>query len=253
MTILLNKISGAFSPATIISDLKSLNYKQIGFLGCMLATMLSLSLYWGDGVIGILAGLTGVTCVVLVNLKKMSNFAWGFINCLLYGYVAYTASYYGDVMLNWLFYLPLQVIGAYMWYDILEDNDIKVQKITSLLTLSQLVLGSVITVLIYSLALTKLGGALSLVDATTTTLSVLATYFMVKGYREQWLCWIIVNVLSIFMWVQIVASSGGEEGVSVLIMWCMFLINALYGTYTWFSSYTSNQIKMSDNYGLSDS
>lgn len=240
------QISQAFTPKTIIQDLMSLNIKQSSFLLMMLTVMGSLSVYWGDGVLGMLAGLTGVTCVFLVNMKKLSNFAWGFINCTLYGWVAYTASYYGDFMLNWFFYLPAQLIGAYMWYDLLENDGIRVKKITSLATLSKIALGTIGTVIIYSMLLTKMGGSLTLVDATTTTLSILATYFMVKGYREQWLCWIVVNVLSIYMWINVVTASNGSEGVGVLIMWVMFFLNSVYGTYTWFKS--TNTLPTSQQY-----
>ena len=228
----ISKLTKAFLPSTIITDLKTLTLPQASFMGLMLIIMVGLSVYWGDNTVGLLAGVTGVICVFMVNMRKMSNFAWGLINSILYGYVAYTASYYGDVMLNWLFYLPVQLIGAYFWYDLLKEDTITVRKISSVKTGIILVLLSICTVLLYSSVLTYLGGALTLVDATTTTLSVLATFFMIKGFREQWVCWIIINILSIYMWVQAVIGTG--EGAGVLIMWIMFLMNSLYGAYNWF-------------------
>lgn len=232
--ITLNGMATAFSPKTILQDIKALNQKQTGFLLLMLGTMLSLSLYWGDSLVGIYAGMTGVTCVFLVNMKKISNFSWGVVNCILYGYIAYNASYYGDTMLNWLFYLPAQFIGAYMWAGLLDKCDIKVKRVESFNTLIRLIVGAVSLVLLYAIALQKLGGNLSVVDATTTVLSVLATFFMVKGYREQWVCWITVNLLSIYMWLQVYFTTG--EGAGVIVMWVMFLMNSIYGAYTWFKS-----------------
>lgn len=227
-------LTKAFSPSMVITDLSSLSKTQVGFLLTLLITMSGLSYYWQAGVIETMAGITGVTCVFLVNMKKLSNFLFGFINCLLYGYVAYQASYYGDTMLNWMFYLPIQLIGAYYWAKSMEGGEVVSRKITSVKVLSTLAVVTMLTVFAYSTLLSLIGGSLSTVDATTTTLSVLATYFMVKGYREQWVCWIIVNILSIFMWVQSYLIDG--EGISVLIMWVMFLVNSVYGCYTWFKS-----------------
>ncbi|AGH32133.1 PnuC-like nicotinamide mononucleotide transport [Vibrio phage 11895-B1] len=224
----------AFTPSTIIKDLTSLTVGQVSFLSAMLVTMLGLSLYWQDSMVSMVSGVTGVICVFLVNMRKLSNFFWGFINCSLYGYVAYTASYYGDTMLNWVFYLPIQLVGAYMWSAQMNGNEVVSRKIKSLNTLFVLLAGSITTVLVYSQALQMIGGKLSIVDATTTTLSVLATYFMVKGYREQWVCWIVVNILSIYMWVQNFITNG--DGYGVLIMWVMFLTNSVYGCYTWFKA-----------------
>ena len=224
----------AFSPTQVFKDFKSLNMKQLGFLAVMITTMLGLSIYWEDTLVSIVSGVTGVICVFLVNMRKLSNFLFGFVNCTLYGYVAYTAQYYGDTMLNWIFYLPIQLIGAYMWAKNMEDGDMVSLKIDSIKTLLLICLGTLLTVGLYSQALSLLGGKLSIVDATTTTLSILATYFMVKGYREQWICWIVVNILSIFMWVQNFLANG--DGYGVLIMWVMFLANSIYGCYTWFKN-----------------
>ncbi|HHB9680552.1 TPA: nicotinamide riboside transporter PnuC [Vibrio cholerae] len=230
----ITQFTKAFTPQTIINDLKSLSLRQMLFLFGMIGTMLGLSLYWQDTLISMVSGVTGVICVFLVNMRKLSNYFWGFINCALYGYVAYTAQYYGDTMLNWMFYLPIQIIGAHMWASQMSNEDMVSRKITSLKTLALLTIGSIITVIVYSQGLSLVGGELSSVDATTTTLSILATYFMVKGYREQWVCWIIVNLLSIYMWVQNALVS--DTGYGVLIMWAMFLTNSIYGCYTWFKA-----------------
>lgn len=224
----------AFMLPTIINDFKTLSYKQLSFLGAMIVTMLGLSFYWQDNTISIISGVTGVVCVFMVNMRKLSNYFWGFINCALYGYVAYTASYYGDTMLNWMFYLPIQLIGAYYWAKDMDGEEVTCRKISSLRTLTIIASTTIITVFVYSQLLSLVGGKLSTIDATTTTLSVLATYFMVKGYREQWVCWIIVNVLSIYMWAINFMTNG--DSISVLIMWVMFLTNAVYGCYTWFKA-----------------
>ena len=64
MTSTFKGLSKAFMPTTIIKDLTSLSYIQLASLFSMISIMVGLSLYWGDSAIGIVAGITGVTCVV---------------------------------------------------------------------------------------------------------------------------------------------------------------------------------------------
>ena len=55
---------------------------------------------------------------------------------------------------------------------------------------------------------------------------------MILRYTEQWLVWIIINVLSIIMWVLTLGSSGGNVW-SIVIMWTAFLVNSVYGYVNW--------------------
>lgn len=247
MNLLLQSLQSSFSPKTIFKDLVSLTKFQGLFLTSMIVIMLSLSLYWNDNLIGIIAGITGVLCVFMVNMRKLSNFFWGFINCVLYGYVAYTANYYGDMMLSWGFYLPFQFIGVAMWYNSMHgDTEIVAKRIKGFKTiLIMLIVGSIVT-LGYSQLLEMMGGKLTIIDATTTVLGVIATFFMAKGYREQWICWIIVNIMSIYMWV--ISSMSTGDGYGVLIMWVMFLFNSIYGSYTWFKSCSDQENKQENKH-----
>lgn len=230
------KAVDAFNPIRIVNDLASLNIKQLGFLGVLLAAMVGLSMHWGDSPLGYLASVTGVICVFLVNMRKLSNYFWGVINVTAYGYVSYQASYLGDFTLNIFFYLPIQFIGAYMWATRMDtiDSNVVARKITDFKTVITLALVSVVVTWAYSIVLGYLGGNLPLVDSTTTVLAVLASWFMVYGYREQWVVWIVINVLSIGMWAYRYTESG--EGIAIMIMWCVFLANSIYGAYTWFKA-----------------
>lgn len=66
-------------------------------------------------VIGSLAGITGVLCVVLVAKGSIWNYAFGLVNVSLYAWISYKAALYGDAGLNALYYLPMQFIGWWQW------------------------------------------------------------------------------------------------------------------------------------------
>ena len=66
-------------------------------------------------VLGSLAGITGVLCVVLVAKGSIWNYAFGLVNVSLYALISYKAALYGDAALNAFYYLPMQFIGWWQW------------------------------------------------------------------------------------------------------------------------------------------
>ena len=96
----------------------------------------------------------------------------------------------------------------------------------------QLVLIIVVSSIIYSYVLHALGGKQVRIDSIAVVLSVAAQLLMVKRYVEQWALWILVNVLSITLWLIILIKSGGNDW-SMLVMWSAFLLNSVYGYMNW--------------------
>lgn len=197
--------------------------------------MIALSLFWKENLIGFICSVTGVICVALVSKGSIKNYWFGIINVITYAYLALQANYMGEVMLNALFYLPMQFIGLYMWNKNLKKNvEIQVKK----LSISQWLygsLGTLIVIGIYGLVLIKLGSNLPFIDSTTTILSIIAMILMNARYSEQWLLWIIINVFTIYLWLMSYLSTG--ESISILIMWCIYLINSIYGCIKWNATY----------------
>lgn len=191
-----------------------------------------------DTLIGLLASLTGMLSVVLVAKGKTWNYYPGIINVVLYAFVAYGQKYYGEVMLNLLYFLPMQFIGLIMWRrnGVSEEkrNDVKVAVMTNRARLywSLLCLAATIA---YAWVLKAMGGALPFIDSLTAVLSIVAMIFMVKRYVEQWVVWIIIDVLTIYMWL--VAFMGDGNDVSILVMWIAYLANAIYGWLNWRAQY----------------
>lgn len=210
------------------------NWTKIDYIWLLIAnaTILGLSLFWGDGPIAIISAMTGVTCVIFVSKQMMLNYYVGAINVALYAYLAFSAKLYGDFMLNAIYYFPMQFIGIYMWSKAKSKTEGEIE--SKKLTYPQrwkLGVISLISIALYSLVLKTIGGNIPVIDATSTVLSVIAMILMVKQYLEQWYLWIIVNTVSIIMWA--ISLSYGVGDQATLIMWVIYLLNSLYGLYNW--------------------
>ena len=86
-------------------------------------------------------------------------------------------------------------------------------------------------VLVYGLLLSKLGGSLPFVDSTSTVLSVVAQILCIKRMTEQWIMWIAVDVVTVVMWI--FAFFNGGESVATLLMWSVYLLNAVFMYIRW--------------------
>ncbi|MDO5558979.1 MAG: nicotinamide riboside transporter PnuC [Oscillospiraceae bacterium] len=178
-------------------------------------------------IINSLAAICGIFCVVLCAAGKKSQYYWGFVNIAAYIVVAWMSRFYGEVMLNGLYYLPTQFIGMYFWkkHYSEEVQAVKCKKMSPLVTVLFLILSGV-SIWLYKMLLSRLGGNCAWLDSTSTTFSLIANVLMVLRYREQWVLWIIVDVVTVIMWF-----IAGDWIMTT--MWAVYLLNACYGLYTW--------------------
>lgn len=209
-------------------------WKKLEVLWIVMASVIItvLSIYWGDNALGIIMALTGVICVILTGKGKMSCYLFGLVNTLLYAYIAFGAKYYGEVMLNALYYVPMQFVGWFLWKKHMNQDTGEVEK-TRLKLWHQMVLLflSVLAIYGYGFVLKKLGGNLPFIDSMSTCLSVLAMILSVKRLMEQWILWIVVDVVTVFMWF--VDFRNGGTDVATLLMWMVYLLNAVFMFVKW--------------------
>jgi nicotinamide mononucleotide transporter len=201
-------------------------------------TMINVYLFfaWSDSLIGLISSISGMLCVVLVAKGKISNYYFGIIQTLTYAYIAYGYGLYGEAMLNALFYFPIQFIGIYLWRKNktvhgVKGEDVKVRSLSKMGWLYTILTIFILTIG-YGFFLKYLGGNNVWTDSATNVLSIAAQIMMLKRLTEQWLLWIAVNVLSIFLWLSVLLSQGGND-FSMLVMWSAFLVNSIYGYLNW--------------------
>lgn len=192
-------------------------------------------------VLGSLAGITGVLCVVLVAKGSIWNYLFGLVNVSLYAYISYKASLYGDAVLNALYYVPMQFIGWWQWRKrgaAVSDSEaggggvqVKARRF-SWGQRAVLAAGCIAAVVAGGFILRYFGDPQPFKDSTTTVLSIIAQALMALAFMEQWALWIITNIVSVAMWCVCVARGEAHAGVMV-IMWVFYLMNSINGLRVW--------------------
>lgn len=214
------------------NEFKGWKIFEISWLVIACLVICSLSIYWHDTLMGIISATTGVACVVCTGKGKLSAYLFGVINCVLYAIISFKAHLYGETMLNALYYVPMQFIGFYIWSKNMNKETNEVKKIhmnnkKRLTYVALMILGTIG----YGLVLKKLGDAMPFVDSFTTVSSVIAMIISVKMYAEQWWIWILVDIFSVYMWFCNFLS--GSDNMATLLMWIVYLGNAIIMCIKW--------------------
>ena len=192
-------------------------------------------------IIGSVAGVAGVLCVVLVAKGSIWNYVFGVVNVSLYAYISYKASLYGDAGLNALYYFPMQFIGWWQWRKrgaAMSQNEAGAQSVQvkarrfNWKQRALLFVGCAAAVIAGGFLLKYLGDPQPFKDSTTTVLSIVAQALMALAFMEQWVLWIITNIVSVVMWCICVARGDAHAAVMV-IMWVFYLLNSLNGLRVW--------------------
>lgn len=185
-----------------------------------------------DSIFGFTVFITGVLCVVLTAKGQLISYVFGMYNTFGYAYLAYINGLFGEVMLNLLFFVPMNVVGFYMWRKNFQNGKLSMRQME---VKGMSLVGAVCITgsLLLGFSLSFIPGQNSpYIDAITTVLSVVATILMVRRFKEQWLVYIVLNMFTVLLWV-IRTLDGSDEGLIMIVMWSAYLINAVYGYHNW--------------------
>lgn len=188
--------------------------------------------------------LTGVIYIVLEVRQK--NFMWvvGIATSLAAMWVFFRQGLYASFGLN-TYYFITAFIGLWQWRrnraSLSTGDNGQEQKDDNIVVLNRLTIMTVIVSLIVSLcgilvlsygmsALHKAGilgeNPMSLLDSAVAVLSAVATWWLVKSYREQWWLWILADTLSV-----VLCAMQGMWWMSALYL--AYVAAAVYGLHYW--------------------
>lgn len=208
----------------------------------VIASNLIYSLLSGSlDIVGSVASVAGVLCVVLVAKGSIWNYLFGIVNVSLYAYISYKAALYGDAALNAFYYVPMQFIGWWQWrrrgaaVSEAEAAGRGVQVRARRFSWRQravLAAGCLAAVVAGGFLLRYFGDPQPFKDSTTTVLSIVAQALMALAFMEQWVLWIITNIVSVVMWT-ICVTRGEAHAAVMVIMWSFYLLNSINGFRVW--------------------
>ena len=176
--------------------------------------------------IEILATVLGLTNVYLIIRRNIWNYPFGLAMVVLYAKIFYDYKLYSDALLQ-IYYVGIQLYGWWYWLRGRQpDGLITVVRLADrhrALVLGIIVVGA--TGLGWVMA-SKTDASVPYWDATTTVMSLMAQFLLSRRYVENWVLWIVVDVLSIgiYTYKELYLTAG---------LYTVFLGMASWGLIAW--------------------
>ncbi|MDD2970729.1 MAG: nicotinamide riboside transporter PnuC [Lachnospiraceae bacterium] len=190
---------------------------------------------WGfnnETVFMLVMTLTSSLNLVFGAKGKVIGLYFAIINSALYAYSCFSIPLYGEIMYNILYSIPVSIFAIVLWKkNTAKGGEVKFRTMTPKFLINTLII-TCVAIVIYSQILKWMGGNFAFMDSLTTVVSVIASMLYLMRYSEQWLMWVIVNALSICMWIM-VWMSGDKSALLIIIMKVINLLNSSYGYWNW--------------------
>lgn len=192
-------------------------------------------------IIGALIGL------VYIFLEYKANFwLWpvGILMSLFYVVIFFNGKFYADAAVN-LYYIGANVYGLTVWLrhrfrqkGVVEDL-LSISKCPRKIIAVCLFVSVLLWVLIYVVLHFFTDSVVPVGDAFTTALSIVAMWLLAHKYIEQWLFWIVVEVVSVSLYIW--------KGLyPTAILYGVYTVVAVLGYFNWRKEMTTTDSSKND-------
>ena len=181
---------------------------------------------FGERPIEMTAVALGLVNVGLLIRRSIWNYPFGIVMVILYAKIFFDAKLYSDAGLQ-IFFLVVQAYGWWYWLQRRDDDGLVIVRT---LTAKQAVAYGAAAVI----GVPLLGGVMSRFtdaslpywDASIAVLSVIAQILLARRRLENWLVWIVVDILAIgLFWT--------KELYPTAVLYGVFLAMATAGYFNW--------------------
>ena len=190
----------------------------------------------------LIAMLLSLAYVMLAARGSLWCWPAAFISTALYSYIFYDVLLLMDSALN-AYYLLMAIYGYWQWS---KNTNNQQDSSTSLAIVSWSISWHIKVCLGLAIFASTLGylmanyspASFPYLDTFTTVYAVFATYLVTQKVLENWLYWIVIDVVSIYLYI--------EKGlVPTTVLFIIFVVVASYGYAKWLKLYKHSAINLS--------
>ncbi|MBI6549678.1 nicotinamide riboside transporter PnuC [Xenorhabdus lircayensis] len=209
--------------------------------------------------------IAGLLCIWLASQEKIINYLFGLINVSLFAVIFFQIQLYASLILQ-IFFFAANLYGWYAWSRVNDQKQVELK--IRWLNPKQMVMVAAVaifTILVMTfnidqifgymakvvvLALQGMGFAITMPalqpdafpfwDSVMTVLSVVAMILMTRKHVENWLIWVVINVISVVIYY--------HQGVLAMSLQYIILTGiALNGARLWIKAAKHNGKQPKEN------
>ena len=151
-----------------------------------------------------IAGFVAALVYMYFSVKQnIWLWPWGIITSAAYIFVFFNSKFYADMGLQ-VYYLVISFYGWYFWiYGNKKGNDesVPVKNIGLKLAIILSVVFLMLFLVIALILVRYTDSTLPYWDSFTTSLSIVATWMLAKKILENWVLWVIVDLVSMCLYI----------------------------------------------------
>jgi nicotinamide mononucleotide transporter len=198
--------------------------------------------------------VAGLLCIWLASLEKIINYAFGLINVTLFAVIFFQIQLYASLLLQ-VFFFVANIYGWYAWSRQTADNQhvlqIRWMTLPKALGWAAVCVVAIALMTLYinpvfawltQIAVAVMQGmglavtmpelqpdAFPFWDSCLMVLSIVAMILMTRKYVENWLLWVVINVISVMIFAR--------QGVYAMSLeYAILTLIALNGCWLWIKS-----------------
>jgi len=147
-----------------------------------------------------------LSVVYILLAIKQSLWCWpaAFFSTLIYSILFFDASLLMDSFLNG-YYLVMAVFGWYAWRytnAISKNEELAISKYHFSSHIKVIVSLGIISIILGYIMDNYTKADFAYIDAATTVFAIFATYMLAKKVLENWIYWVVIDIVSIYIYIQ---------------------------------------------------
>jgi nicotinamide mononucleotide transporter len=177
-----------------------------------------------------IAAVAGAISVYLSARQRIWSWPTAIVNVSLYTFIFHRSGLYSDMGLQ-VVYLVLSIYGWYQWlHGGAQRTRLKVSRASVRVWAISFVVALVFWLGLARYTSTLSGVSLPYLDSGLTTLSLVAQWMMTRKILENWILWIVADIIYVPMYIY--------KGLHVTAgLYAVFLALAILGFIEWRRSY----------------
>jgi nicotinamide mononucleotide transporter len=174
----------------------------------------------------IAAAIITAWCIWLATKENVLYWPVGVVSVVLYSYIFYEAKLYADAALQ-IVYLILTAYGWWQWLRGGESGTVlKVRSTPAKAWLLLFIAGAIGSFILAEVMRRWTDNPAPYIDATTASFSIVAQWMTAKKWLENWLVWIVVDVVYVFLYIK-------RDLKPTAVLYAVFLVLAVKGFRDW--------------------
>ena len=184
-------------------------------------------------VLTLIASLIGVTALIFVAKGDVTGQVLTVVFSVLYSVISFEFTYYGEMITYMFMTAPIAAMSVYTWIRHPEEKgkrEVSIARLSLKKTI-MLCITAVIVAVIFYFILRYFNNANLLFSTISITTSFLASALMLFRSSAYALAYGANDIILIILWVM--ASLEDTAYLPMVMCFAMFLVNDIYGFYSW--------------------